>query len=97
MTEVTTLEFFAVLAIIGVFIGVGVFFGRIAKSKGYSVGTWTAACIIISLPAWLLVIALPNKKQHKEIMTALNQIAGLPEYVDEVEDENEDSKIIKSL
>ncbi|MCL2884259.1 MAG: hypothetical protein FWF49_02080 [Oscillospiraceae bacterium] len=35
-----------------------------------------AACIFLSVPAWLLVIALPNKTQHEELLQTLRQAAG---------------------
>ena len=65
---------FISLAVLGIAIGIGYQFGLVAESKGYNKGNWMAACILLGAPVWLLVIALPNKTQHNELLSALQQI-----------------------
>lgn len=61
-----------------IWIYVGIQFGNIAKSKGYDKKHWTLIAIFLSLTGYLLIIALPNKTQHEELLNALSreQIAG---------------------
>ena len=50
-------------------------FGMIAESKGYDRKNWFMASFWIAYPVFLLIIALPNKKQHEELLGAMrNQI-----------------------
>ena len=58
-------------AVVYVHILMGTTFSNIANAKGYEKDIWKVACIILGLPAWLLVIALPNKKYHEELLAEL--------------------------
>jgi len=40
-------------------------------SKGYEKDAHLFLCILAGAPAWLLVMALPNKTYHKELLAAL--------------------------
>ena len=49
-------------------------FGDIAKDKGYNSGTWGFAAFFGGLPVWIMIIALPNKVQHREMLKAIREI-----------------------
>ena len=53
---------------------VGIGFGTVAEKKGYDKTNWTVATVLIGVPVWLLVIALPNNKQHEELLSAMQRI-----------------------
>jgi hypothetical protein len=47
------------------------YFGMVAESKGYDRSNWFMASFWITYPVFLLIIALPNKKQHAELLEAI--------------------------
>jgi TM2 domain-containing membrane protein YozV len=56
-------------AIISLFGAMG--FGYIAREKGHNSETYGTVCFLLPLIGWLMVIALPNKAQHEELLNAL--------------------------
>lgn len=46
-------------------------FSKVANAKGYEKDAYLFLCILAGAPAWLLVMALPNKTYHKELLAAL--------------------------
>jgi len=62
---------FAALVAVTIHIMVGTWFASVAEIKGYERDAWKSACVLFGMPVWLLVIALPNKTYHKELLAAL--------------------------
>lgn len=60
-----------VIVIVWVHILVAKGFSGVADAKGYEEDAYLAMCIFAGLPAWLLVMALPNKTYHKELLDVL--------------------------
>jgi ABC-type Fe3+ transport system permease subunit len=63
---VVLILFSVIWILVWIRIWIGKKFAGVAVSKGYEEEPWKSACIIFGMPAWLLVIALPNKKYHQE-------------------------------
>jgi len=59
---------------LGVIIAIGLQYGKVAESKGYNKNTWTAAAIFFGAIVWILIVALPDKTRHGELMAALEKI-----------------------
>jgi putative Mn2+ efflux pump MntP len=55
-----------VIIIINIFIGIK--FAEVAYIKGYGKDNWAAASIFVGMPVWLLIVALPNKRYHEELL-----------------------------
>jgi len=75
MEGIIFLIFLGSCAILGIYIGIAIQFGKIAESKGYDKTRWAIASFFFSAPTWIMIVALPNKIQHHELLSALHQIS----------------------
>lgn len=66
--------FWIVIISLCIYTGINIQFGKIAESKGYNKTLWTIASMFLALPVWLLIIAMPNIKQHQELLAALSKL-----------------------
>ena len=62
------------IAIIIVYVWIALQFAEVAIKKGYETeGKWKALSILIGGLIWLLIIALPNRIQHAELLAAIRE------------------------
>ena len=71
--ESIVLYLLIIVTVIVINLYIALHFGLIAESKGYNKSNWHIASFFIGLPVWLLIIALPNKTYHEELITAIKQ------------------------